>query len=154
MLSVQVPSWSVSYLHIANSYCRLTIRPTAMYQFYQVFLCLLKFDFFCFVGVTMQVCTSLLVILYQRGTEGTLTAPHRRSCRQFCRVWNYHCCYSCGPFFDSWLCICCSARNQMVWSFTLYCLSHRLICFRMMSTALALMIPCMTYCKAAFYTSN
>jgi hypothetical protein len=26
-----------------------------MYQFYQIFICLLKFDFFCFVGVTMQV---------------------------------------------------------------------------------------------------
>lgn len=26
-----------------------------MYQYYQIFICLLKFDFFCFVGVTMQV---------------------------------------------------------------------------------------------------
>lgn len=26
-----------------------------MYQYYEIFICLLKFDFFCFVGVTMQV---------------------------------------------------------------------------------------------------
>jgi hypothetical protein len=26
-----------------------------MYQFYQIMICLIKFDFFCFVGVTMQV---------------------------------------------------------------------------------------------------
>ena len=30
----------------------------AMYQFYQVMICLLKFDFFAFVGVTMQVHTT------------------------------------------------------------------------------------------------
>ena len=34
----------------------------AMYQFYQIFLCLLKFDFFCFVGVTMQVCTRTILM--------------------------------------------------------------------------------------------
>lgn len=28
---------------------------TAMYQYYQIMICLLKFDFFCFTGVTMQV---------------------------------------------------------------------------------------------------
>ena len=28
----------------------------AMYQFYQVMICLLKFDFFAFIGVTIQVC--------------------------------------------------------------------------------------------------
>ena len=27
----------------------------AMYQFYQVLICLLKFDFFAFTGVTIQV---------------------------------------------------------------------------------------------------
>lgn len=34
-----------------------------MYQFYQIFICLLKFDFFCFVGVTMQVCTTFVNII-------------------------------------------------------------------------------------------
>lgn len=34
----------------------LTKLPNkAMYQYYQVMVCLLKFDFFAFVGVTMQV---------------------------------------------------------------------------------------------------
>lgn len=26
-----------------------------MYRYYQIMICLLKFDFFCFTGVTMQV---------------------------------------------------------------------------------------------------
>ncbi len=32
----------------------------AMYQFYQIIICLLKFDFFSFVGVTIQVGFSSL----------------------------------------------------------------------------------------------
>ena len=32
------------------------ITSLAMYQFYQIMICLLKFDFFCFIGVTSQVC--------------------------------------------------------------------------------------------------
>lgn len=31
----------------------------AMYQFYQVLICLLKFDFFAFTGVTIQVGVTL-----------------------------------------------------------------------------------------------
>ncbi|KAN0077302.1 hypothetical protein V8E55_011157 [Tylopilus felleus] len=37
-----------------------------MYQFYQIFICLLKFDFFCFVGVTMQL---LIVVLATDSAE-------------------------------------------------------------------------------------
>jgi hypothetical protein len=33
----------------------LTANYQAMYQFYQVLICLLKFDFFAFTGVTIQV---------------------------------------------------------------------------------------------------
>jgi hypothetical protein len=33
----------------------LTVNHQAMYQFYQVLICLLKFDFFAFTGVTIQV---------------------------------------------------------------------------------------------------
>lgn len=28
--------------------------PLAMYQYYQIMICLLKFDFFCFAGITIQ----------------------------------------------------------------------------------------------------
>lgn len=38
-----------------------------MYQFYQIFICLLKFDFFCFVGITMQVYTTFLFIFIPLG---------------------------------------------------------------------------------------
>ena len=30
-----------------------------MYQYYQIMICLLKFDFFFFTGVTMQASTAL-----------------------------------------------------------------------------------------------
>lgn len=40
-----------------------------MYQFYQIFICLLKFDFFCFVGVTMQV--NIVVLENCPGTENS-----------------------------------------------------------------------------------
>lgn len=42
----------------------------SMYQFYQIFICLLKFDFFCFVGVTMQL---LIVVLNTNSAEFGLT---------------------------------------------------------------------------------
>lgn len=38
----------------------------AMYQYYQVMICLLKFDFFAFTGVTMQVrvlLSAMLIVL-------------------------------------------------------------------------------------------
>ena len=41
-----------------------------MYQFYQVMICLLKFDFFCFTGVTIQL---LIVVLQTNSAEFGLT---------------------------------------------------------------------------------
>ncbi|TFY82087.1 hypothetical protein EWM64_g1922 [Hericium alpestre] len=41
-----------------------------MYQFYQIMICLLKFDFFCFTGVTMQL---LIVVLSTNSAEFGLT---------------------------------------------------------------------------------
>ncbi|KAI6150780.1 hypothetical protein BKA82DRAFT_4119661 [Pisolithus tinctorius] len=42
----------------------------SMYQYYQIFICLLKFDFFCFVGVTMQL---LIVVLTANSAEFGVT---------------------------------------------------------------------------------
>ncbi|EIW85201.1 hypothetical protein CONPUDRAFT_162455 [Coniophora puteana RWD-64-598 SS2] len=42
----------------------------SMYQYYQVLICLLKFDFFCFVGVTMQM---IIVVLSTNSAEFGLT---------------------------------------------------------------------------------
>ncbi|KAG1875331.1 hypothetical protein C8R48DRAFT_831186 [Suillus tomentosus] len=42
----------------------------SMYQFYQIFICLLKFDFFCFVGVTMQL---LILVLSRESAEFGIT---------------------------------------------------------------------------------
>ncbi|KAI0341677.1 hypothetical protein BDW22DRAFT_1358512 [Trametopsis cervina] len=41
-----------------------------MYQYYQIMICLLKFDFFCFVGVTMQL---LILVLQTDSAEFGLT---------------------------------------------------------------------------------
>jgi hypothetical protein len=58
----------LSTLPLSNDY--LSVASPAMYQYYQVMVCLLKFDFFCFVGVTMQM---LIVVLSRNGTEFGLT---------------------------------------------------------------------------------
>jgi len=41
-----------------------------MYQYYQVMICLLKFDFFCFVGLTMQL---LILVIDRSSPEFALT---------------------------------------------------------------------------------
>lgn len=50
--------WAIFHIVGANPAAK------TMYQFYQVIICLLKFDFFAFIGVTMQ----LLIIVLQRNT--------------------------------------------------------------------------------------
>lgn len=42
------------------------MMPTEMYEYYQIMICLLKLDFFVFVGVTMQVRPSLRMGKYQK----------------------------------------------------------------------------------------
>lgn len=42
----------------------------SMRQWYEIFICLLKFDFFCFVGVTMQL---LIVVLTESSAEFGIT---------------------------------------------------------------------------------
>ncbi|KAL4067611.1 hypothetical protein J3A83DRAFT_4359533 [Scleroderma citrinum] len=56
--------WEIFHVVGANP------KLKSMYLFYQVFICLLKFDFFCFVGVTMQL---LIVVLSTNSTEFGLT---------------------------------------------------------------------------------
>ncbi|KDQ19868.1 hypothetical protein BOTBODRAFT_27291 [Botryobasidium botryosum FD-172 SS1] len=45
-------------------------RMKAMYRYYQVMICLLKFDFFCFVGLTMQL---LILVLHHNTAEFGIT---------------------------------------------------------------------------------
>ncbi|QRV72556.1 hypothetical protein RhiJN_00570 [Ceratobasidium sp. AG-Ba] len=45
-------------------------RMKEMYQWYQIMICLLKFDFFCFVALTMQL---LIVVLNKNSAEFGLT---------------------------------------------------------------------------------
>ncbi|KAF9532963.1 hypothetical protein CPB83DRAFT_846682 [Crepidotus variabilis] len=52
----------IKKLYSEFGYLILTLE--AMYQYYQVLICLLKFDFFFFAGVTMQ----LLILVLQRDT--------------------------------------------------------------------------------------
>ncbi|KAI8998694.1 hypothetical protein BD414DRAFT_475798 [Trametes punicea] len=56
--------WAIFHIVGAN-------RATkTMYQFYQVMICLLKFDFFAFIGVTVQL---LIVVLQKNTAEFGLT---------------------------------------------------------------------------------
>ncbi|KAL5490355.1 hypothetical protein ACEPAI_5188 [Sanghuangporus weigelae] len=45
-------------------------KMKTMYQWYQIMICLLKFDFFCFTGVTMQL---LIIVLQSNSAEFGLT---------------------------------------------------------------------------------
>ncbi|CDO68339.1 hypothetical protein BN946_scf184799.g66 [Trametes cinnabarina] len=56
--------WAIFHVVGANPAAK------TMYQFYQVMICLLKFDFFAFVGVTMQL---LIVVLSKNTAEFGLT---------------------------------------------------------------------------------
>ncbi|KAF8575547.1 hypothetical protein K439DRAFT_1655439 [Ramaria rubella] len=56
--------WAVFHAVGAN------IAMKKMYQYYQVMICLLKFDFFCFVGLTMQL---LILVIDPTSPEFALT---------------------------------------------------------------------------------
>lgn len=56
--------WAIFHVVGANP------EMKTMYQFYQVMICLLKFDFFCFIGVTSQL---LIVVLQHNTAEFGLT---------------------------------------------------------------------------------
>lgn len=47
------------YMPLAPAVSPHQAPSPAMYQYYQVMICLLKFDFFAFIGVTMQVSSSI-----------------------------------------------------------------------------------------------
>ncbi|KAJ7285852.1 hypothetical protein C8J57DRAFT_650435 [Mycena rebaudengoi] len=56
--------WAIFHVVGANP------KMKTMYQWYQIMLCLLKFDFFFFVGVTMQL---LIIVLAKNGAEFGVT---------------------------------------------------------------------------------
>jgi len=56
--------WAVFHVTGANPVMK------TMYQWYQIMICLLKFDFFCFAGVTMQL---LILVLQENSAEFGLT---------------------------------------------------------------------------------
>jgi len=56
--------WAIFHVVGANP------KMKTMYQWYQIMICLLKFDFFCFTGVTMQL---LIVVLQADSAEFGIT---------------------------------------------------------------------------------
>ncbi|KAF4579036.1 hypothetical protein EYR36_000845 [Pleurotus pulmonarius] len=56
--------WAIFHVVGANP------KMKAMYQWYQIMICLLKFDFFCFTGVTMQL---LIIVLARDSAEFGVT---------------------------------------------------------------------------------
>ena len=84
-----------------------------MYQYYQVLLCLLKFDFFAFTGVTIQVGT-LTPSHNHPLTSHWPTASYCCPLQKFSRVWldNSRDSRSFGTSNRLW--DCCETRNQVV----------------------------------------
>lgn len=56
--------WAIFHVVGANP------KMKTMYQYYQIMICLLKFDFFCFTGVTMQL---LILVLAKNEAEFGVT---------------------------------------------------------------------------------
>jgi uncharacterized membrane protein YidH (DUF202 family) len=56
--------WAIFHVVGANP------RMKTMYQYYQIMICLLKFDFFFFTGVTMQL---LILVLHKQSAEFGIT---------------------------------------------------------------------------------
>ncbi|KAI0082677.1 hypothetical protein K474DRAFT_1584776 [Panus rudis PR-1116 ss-1] len=56
--------WAIFHVVGANP------KAKTMYQYYQIMICLLKFDFFCFTGVTIQL---LILVLQASSAEFGLT---------------------------------------------------------------------------------
>ncbi|KAF9500883.1 hypothetical protein BDN71DRAFT_944820 [Pleurotus eryngii] len=56
--------WAIFHVVGANP------KMKSMYQWYQIMICLLKFDFFCFTGVTMQL---LIIVLARDSAEFGVT---------------------------------------------------------------------------------
>jgi hypothetical protein len=152
------PSWAVFRIVGANpvmksecfKYCycpMLTVNFKAMYQFYEVLICLLKFDFFAFTGITIQVrCPRMLLlsILPRR----LLVASHRCSLEEFSRVWFDNRRDSCSPSTPFWLQSCRPTRNQIVRILgpDVVSSSHT-FAIRLMAFSLFLMLASETYCK-------
>lgn len=78
-------------LTINISFLGLNYTLAEMYQWYQIMICLLKFDFFCFSGVTMQVRPMVRSwnMLYN-----SISAPNCRAAAKFCRIWSHRRCYT------------------------------------------------------------
>ncbi|PFH54370.1 hypothetical protein AMATHDRAFT_72862 [Amanita thiersii Skay4041] len=56
--------WAIFHVVGANP------KMKTMYRYYQIMICLLKFDFFCFTGVTMQL---LIIVLHRDSAEFGVT---------------------------------------------------------------------------------
>lgn len=85
---------------------------SAMYRWYQILICLLKFDFFFFTGVTMQVRGSSNTSRFMWFTRDIASYP--RVTNKLCRVWYHHCRHSRRLDPAHILRIGCTARNQGV----------------------------------------
>jgi hypothetical protein len=126
----------------------LTIDYEAMYQFYEVLICLLKFDFFAFTGITIQVGVNVTFCFFIIPRRLPL-ASHRSSFEEFGRVCSNNSCDSCGLGPSCWMWPCRPTRNPIVRILGAdVLLSPDIKCFgRLMAFSLFLMLASETYCK-------
>ncbi len=120
-----------------------------MYQYYQVLLCLLKFDFFAFNGVTIQVSALAYFTLSFSYLRVSPIASHRCPLQEFSRVWPNNSRDSRGSVTSLWLWDCCETRNQVVRFAESMGLSFFDMPFlrRLMTFSLFLMLASETYCE-------
>lgn len=121
-----------------------------MYQWYQIMICLLKFDFFFFGSVTMQV--RAVVIKPVIPLAYFLSADHLSPCVELCRIRTDHRGYSNRSASVGRCRNCGATGNKMVKSFQIQAHRKIYICVessRLMSISLVIMLAAETYC--AYY---
>jgi hypothetical protein len=117
-----------------------------MYQWYQIMICLLKFDFFFFGGVTMQVC--LVPETRMCWVSHSIAAPNSCAAPKFCRIWSYYRCYTYRLDSSHSMRLSCAKGDQGVRNILAGLLwFSKCISFRVMGVSLVMMLAALSYCK-------
>jgi hypothetical protein len=85
-----------------------------MYQWYQIMICLLKFDFFFFSGVTIQVSPPKLCLYLNLLIQIDTLASYCGSSKGFCGIRCNYCCHTHSPVSSHLVWCGSSAGDQIV----------------------------------------
>ena len=138
----QIRKWKVR-IHV-SSFCICWLHIEAMYRYYQIMLCFLKFDFFFVTGVTMQVWVFSPVSI--SSNLNALTATHSCDSNRLGWIRHYHCRYSNRSRSSSIMWSSRPARDQVVCDLISPSFSTVML-FSVMTISLVLMLSALTYCE-------